>query len=342
MLTAVIGRWRCGGGRDNAAVMHLIVPFAGTVSDAGRQALQTLVLPNLTRLLARWTPGVPLGSDEFSPNPPHEQALAQALGWPHAPNAALPFAAQQAAALGWPSADAAWGRLTPVHLHLGADAVSLTEPTALPLDEASSRQLFEAVRPLFETEGFTLHWAAPQQWLATHALFDGLVTAAIDRVINRNIDPWLPEQRNARLIRRLQNEVQMLLYTHPLNDAREAAGLPTVNSFWLSGCGRLPAVANAAVNRTAAPQIDDRLREPALAEDWAAWCEAWQALDAGPIRALLEAGPAHALPGADDGHRLTLCGERQAQAWAPAAQGLWQRLSGRWRRPSVHAALAAL
>ena len=317
--------------------MHLIVPFAGTVSDAGRQALQTLVLPNLTRLLARWTPGAPLGSDEFSPNPPHEQALAQALGWPHAPNAALPFAAQQAAALGWPSADAAWGRLTPVHLHLGADAVSLTEPTTLQLDEASARRLFDSVRPLFETEGFTLHWAAPQQWLATHALFDGLVTAAIDRVVGRNIDPWLPEQRSARLIRRLQNEVQMLLYTHPINEAREAAGLPTVNSVWLSGCGRLPDSPPAA-----SPQVDDRLRGPALAEDWAAWCEAWRALDAGPIRALLEAGPAHALPGADDGHRLTLCGERQAQAWAPAAQGLWQRLSGRWRLPSVHAALAAL
>ena len=328
MLTAVIGRWRCGGGRDNAAVMHLIVPFAGTVSDAGRQALQTLALPNLAVLLARWTPGTPLGSDEFSPNPPHEQALAQALGWLHAPDAALPFAAQQAATLGWPVANAAWGRLTPVHLHLGADAVSLTEPTALPLDEASSRQLFEAVRPLFETEGFTLHWAAPQQWLATHALFDGLVTAAIDRVINRNIDPWLPEQRSARLIRRLQNEVQMLLYTHPLNDAREAAGLPTVNSVWLSGCGRLPDSPPAP-----SPQLDDRLRQPALAEDWAAWCEAWQALDAGPIPALLAAG---------DGARLTLCGERLAQAWTPAAQSLWQRLSGGWRKPSVHDTLEAL
>ena len=337
MLTVALGRWRDGGGPDNAVVMHLIVPFAGTVSDAGRQALQTLALPNLSRLLARWMPGAPLGSDEFSPNPPHEQALAQALGWLHAPDAALPFAAQQAATLGWPVANAAWGRLTPVHLHLGADAVSLTEPTALQLDAASAHQLFNSVRPLFETEGFTLHWAAPQQWLATHALFDGLVTAAIDRVVGRNIDTWLPEQRSARLIRRLQNEVQMLLYTHPINEAREAAGLPTVNSFWLSGCGRLPDSPAAS-----SPQVDNRLREPALAEDWAAWCEAWRALDAGPISALLGAGPTNALLGADDAPRLTLCGERKAQAWAPAAQGLWQRLSGSWRKPSTHTALEAL
>lgn len=324
-------------GPDNGRFMHLIVPFAGTVSDAGRQALQSLTLPALSRLLARWTPDAALGSDEFSPNPPHEQALARALGWASAPDNALPFAARQAAALGWPVGDAAWGLLTPVHLHVGSDAISLTEPTTLQLDEASSRALFDAVHPLFETEGFTLRWAAPQQWLATHTLFDGLATASIDRVIGRNIDAWLPEQRSARLIRRLQNEVQMLLYTHPLNDTREAAGQPTVNSFWLSGCGRLPAAAASApvalAATTTAPQIDDRLRAPALAEDWAAWCDAWQALDAGPITALLSAG---------DGARLTLCGERQAQTWAPAAQGLWQRLSGAWRKPSANDTLEAL
>jgi hypothetical protein len=308
--------------------MHLIVPFAGTVSEAGRHALQSLSLPALTRLLGRLAPGASLGSDEFSPNPPHEQALAGALGWPHAPDAALPFAARQAAALGLPGIDQAWGRLTPVHLHVGSDAVSVTDPAALKLDEIASRALLDSLRPLFETEGFTLHWAAPLQWLATHPLFDGLATASLDRVVGRNVDPWMPDHRSARLIRRLQNEVQMLLYTHPINEAREAAGLPTVNSFWLHGCGRLPDGPSAA-----SPLIDERLREPAITEDWAAWCEAWQELDAGPISALLNAG---------DAARLTLCGERRARHWAPASQGLWQRLAGAWRKPSVHAALEAL
>ena len=314
--------------------MHLIVPFAGTVSEAGRLALQSLSLPHLERLLGRLSPAARHGSDEFSLNAPHEQALAAARGWAAGPGDALPFAAVAAAALNLPAGQAgqtAWGQLTPVHLAVGAEQVSLTEPAALPLDEAGSRELLGAVRPLFETEGFTLHWAAPRQWLATHALFDGLATASLDRVAGRNIDTWLPDHRSARLIRRLQNEVQMLLYTHPLNERREAAGLATVNSFWLSGCGRLPATALALAG--AEPQIDDRLRAPALAEDWATWCEAWRALDAGPI---------NALAGQSGGFTLTLCGERHAQAFAPAPQSLWLRVSATWRQPAALAVLEAL
>lgn len=317
--------------------MHLIVPFAGTVSEAGRHALQSLALPRLDRLLARLQPAATLGSDEFSLNPPHEQALAAALGWAHGPDVALPWAARQAVALGLDAtADTAnafaWGLLTPVHLHVGTEQVGLTPPGSLQLDEAASRELIEIVRPLFETEGFTLHWAAPGQWLATHALFDGLATASLDRVTGRNVDPWLPDHRSARLVRRLQNEVQMLLYTHAVNDRREAAGLPTVNSFWLSGCGRWPASTSAGP-APVAPMVDARLTEPALGEDWAAWCEAWRALDAGPINALIDAGPAA---------RLTLCGERLATTFSPAPQGLWDRLSGLWRKPGTLAVLEAL
>ena len=317
--------------------MHLLVPFAGTVSDAGRLAQQTLVLPGLDRLLARLRPGPLLGSDELSLNAPHEQALARAWGWAgdgsDVCNAALPFAARRAAGLGLagavqatPSPQAAWGLLTPVHLHAGAEQISLTHPATLQLDEAASRELMAIVRPLFDTEGFTLRWAAPLEWLATHPQFDAMATASLDRVIGRKVTPWLPDRQAARLVRRLQNEVQMLLYTHAVNDRREAAGLPTVNSFWLSGCGRLPAQPTLP-GPTADLRVDDRLRVPALAEDWAAWCDAWRALDAGPITALLRGGP---------GAMLTLCGERHAQTFVHQHQGWWQKIVTGWHRPALH------
>lgn len=309
--------------------MHLLVPFASALSEAGRHTLRDLSLPHLDRALARLAPAARLGTDEYSLTPPHEAALAAARRWQGGAGT-LPFAAHAAQADGIEVLDLAWGLLTPVHWHLGRDQVTLADPDALALDEASSRALFDAVRELFESEGFALAWGAPQRWYAAHESLVDLPCASLDRVVGRNVDRWLPEGRQARLIRRLQNEVQMLLYAHALNDAREAQGALPVNSFWLSGCGR------RQESEGDEPQVDARLRAPLLSEDWAAWAEAWRALDAdalAPLADALERGePA----------RLTLCGERFAQRFDVAEGSLWSRLGRRFKHPGPADVLEAL
>ncbi len=316
------------GATDNAA-MHLLVPFASALSEAGRHTLRDLALPHLDRALARLAPAARLGTDEYSLTPPHEAALAAARGWQGGAGT-LPFAAHEAQADGIEVLDLAWGLLTPVHWHLGRDQVTLADPDALALDETTSRALFEAVRELFESEGFALAWGAPQRWYAAHESLVDLPCASLDRVVGRNVDRWLPEGRAARLIRRLQNEVQMLLYSHALNDAREAQGALPVNSFWLSGCGRRQDAEGDE------PQVDARLRAPLLSEDWAAWAEAWRALDAqalAPLADALERGePAS----------LTLCGERFAQRFDVAEGSLWSRWGRRFKHPGPAAVLEAL
>jgi hypothetical protein len=287
--------------------VHLIVPFASPWSAAGRDALSRLATPALDALLAGWREAARDEGDEWTLATPHERVLAKALGWRVQADAPLPWAARQAAADGIDVGAAAWGSITPVHWRVGADAIHLADPRSLGLDEAASRALFGAVQPLFESEGFTLAWAAPLRWFASHPDFAMLQTASLDRVVGRSIDRWLPATDNARLVRRLQNEVQMLLYTHPINAEREATGALTVNSFWLSGCGPLQRDAKLTV------QVDDRLTAPALAEDWPAWSAAWRALDASmlPTRPL---------------QSLTLCGERSALTFERAEQRLWQRV----------------
>ena len=46
----------------------------------------------------------------------------------------------------------------------------------------------------------------------------------------------------------LLNEIQVLLHQHPLNAARRARGLTPVNSLWLWGGGRLPAVSTSKLH----------------------------------------------------------------------------------------------
>ena len=251
--------------------MHRVIAFAAPVSEHGREALRGMAWPGLQSLLRRLPPLGRDDGDEFSLSPLHERVLARALGW-HGDDGAWPFAAAQLATLGQDPGAAAWGLLTPAHWHLGTEQLRMTDPADLMLDEATSRLLLDAVEPLFTTEGFAVRWGAPTAWFIAHPSLSHLPCASLDRVIGRNVDRWLPAGAAVRLLRRLQNEVQMLLYTHPLNDQREARGQLPVNSFWLSGCGvHQPA-------QGVLPTVDDRLRTAALGEDWAAWAKAWQAI----------------------------------------------------------------
>lgn len=298
--------------------MHLLIAFAAPLSEGMRAALPRLATPALDRLLARWAEVRRDAGDEDTLATPHERAHAAALGLTGA-DGCLPWAARQAAFDGIHVGALAWGLLTPVHWRVGSDGVHLADPDALALSDADSRTLFEAVKPLFESEGYTLAWGAALRWYAAHASLQGLATAALDRAIGRNIDAWLPRQPEAKRLRRLQNEVQMLLHSHPLNDDREARGLLPVNSFWLSGCGALQA------GRAHDLRYDDRLRAPALRDDAGAWCAAWQALDRDAIAPLLLAAER------DDDVRLTLCGARSAVEFAPPPRGWWARIAGALR-----------
>jgi hypothetical protein len=312
--------------------MHLIVPFASALAEEVRRVLPTLALPNLARLLGRLEPGARDEADAWTLTPPHERALATAWGW-HGRDGAFPFAARAAAVDGLGAGGHAWGLVTPAHWLVGRDHVTMLDPAALALDADESRTAFEALRGLFEEDGYAWHWGAPLRWYVTHADLAELPCASPDRVIGRNVDFWIDagsraDARAAR-IRRLQAEVQLLLHAHPLNEARETRGQAVLNSFWLSGCGVAQAVDDAAV------RLEDALRPPLLAGDVRAWAGAWAALDAGPLAELLAAAESGA-PVA-----LTLCGERAAQRYDGRSRSWWQRLRA-GRGPQPQAVLEAL
>lgn len=309
--------------------MHLMIPFASSAAAPNRQALQEPSLPHLERLLALLAPTQRTAGDEYSLSTPHECALATALGFAGG-DGQLPWGARAAAQDGIATGDLAWGLLSPVHWHVGPDHITMGDPQALQLEETVSRELMEALRPLFEGDGWALVWGAPIRWYVAHESLADLPTASLDRVIGRNPDLWMPDRPEAATLRRLMSEVQMLLYQHPVNEEREAAGLPAVNSIWLSGCGtRQP-------ERQPEPVVIDTLRAPALQDDWPAWVQAWQALDAGPVRELL----ARAQKG--EPVRLTLAGERHAQCHESAPRSWLTSLAARFKRPSAAAALQEL
>ena len=73
-----------------------------------------------------------------------------------------------------------------------------------------------------------------------------------------------------------------------------------------------------------------------LAEDWAAWAEAWRALDAEVLAPLaLRVAKGEAVS-------ITLCGERGWQRYRAASRSLWRQLLDRFKTVEPHAVLSVL
>ena len=347
--------------------VHLLIPFAYSHADGCAKALGELALPHLERLLARLTLVDTDSGDETSLSMPHERVLAREVGL-SAPDGLIPWAAWQVKEAGRDPLGAAWARITPCHWRVATDHISMGQPQDLQLDATESQALLAAMRPFFEEDGIMLEYDAPTLWLARGEVFRDLATASLDRVVGRTIDDWIPRAQRANTVRRLQQEMQMLLYTHEVNEARTRGGQLPVNSFWVSGTGALPdthraphavmpgltrhpcragdnvvigAIAGQAPNDSPVEppglQITHYLRDAALIADWPAWAAAWQAIDVKECARLakrLDAG---------EKVTITLCGERNAQTWSVPTDRSWmRRMSGLFRRKSATALLESL
>jgi hypothetical protein len=131
----------------------------------------------------------------------------------------------------------------------------------------------------------------------------------------------MPRQPQAQALRRLQNEMQMLLYTHPINDARAAKGLPTINSFWISGTGELPTGSGPTHGECT---VRHDLRTAALEDHAAGWLAAWQALDTTVLAPLCD----------QPDIQLTLCGENQAHTFSQGNGPWWRKLHRQFTAPT--------
>jgi hypothetical protein len=270
-----------------------------------QQAFDSLDLPHVQTLIQEWCVTAEHIGEATTFNTPDEYALAHILGWRSTVDGSLPLAAWE----GKISDQAcAWMHLC--HIGVGMERVSLQPVGAQDLDEASSLALLEALRPWAEADGIELMYQQPNRWLAKGDVFNNAPWASLNRVAHRGLDGWLPDMHqhpHAKILLRLQNEAQMLFYTHPINDARQSSGLTTIQGLWISGTGRCA--------RIEAPEphihFELGLQAPARQGNWALWTSAWQELDKESIK--------NALKRSYHGEKtqVIFCGEKGWRAWSP-------------------------
>ncbi|MDE2417607.1 MAG: hypothetical protein KGN32_07350 [Burkholderiales bacterium] len=311
--------------------MHLVIDHAAPSGPHCQAATAKLQLPHLAAWLGRLAPAQKRagGPQDLTPLSEHLRAAARGID---AEDGLLPWAAADAHRLGLKEASqlGGWAWITPCHWRVNAYHVEMLDPADLALTDEETATLMDAMRGYFAGDGITLQALTTGTWLAHGAVFKELATASLERARDARIDTWMPRQPQAKTLRRLQNEMQMLLYTHPVNDARAAQRQTTVNSFWVSGTGELPAnYPGAAEPETLT--VDASLRAAALRDDAAAWLEAWSRLDSS------------ALAKADAGSlTLTLCGEHQAITFAPVKGSWLTRLRKRLNAPTPVQLLSTL
>ena len=134
-------------------------------------------------------------------------------------------------------------RIEPVHIHAARDHLVLTSTQILDIQASEADALFDSVKDIFLEMSDVTHRSMPHKWFIESSALDTLSTVSTAQAEGRNIDHWMPSDTStegvARQWRKWQNEIQMIWFNHPVNEARQAKGMLSINSIWISGNGKL-------------------------------------------------------------------------------------------------------
>jgi hypothetical protein len=205
--------------------LTLIVPGLSWLdAHDGAEVLKGLALPALATLLGR---------ARIDAAPTTLSALtAQSFGL----NRLAP-ARHDAETSGLDTTSGHWLIADPVHVRVDRDRALLADVGVMNLAQHEADALVGSLSRHFAEDGMTFFAPQPGRWYVRLADASGASFTPLMDAVGENINEHLPGGANGLTWSRWLNEMQMLLYTHPTNDQREAQGEVSVNSVWLWGEG---------------------------------------------------------------------------------------------------------
>jgi hypothetical protein len=209
--------------------IHLVIPDLFLPGDIAAEIFAGLNLPALEKLLGR-------GHSEILEHVPLENLLCEIFAVScQADTTQLdaPIAPISAAFDGLGAG--CWLRADPVHLRLQRDQMLLLPAMEIRTDEAT--QMCASLNEHFAGQGMEFFAPHPQRWYLRVDRLPRIHTQPLSQVIGGDVRSALPTGEEAAHWHQVLNEIQMLLFSHPLNESREARGVLTINSLWLWGGG---------------------------------------------------------------------------------------------------------
>jgi hypothetical protein len=315
---------------DAALIPHQETSLGGTQSSNLQQILDNLRTPHLKAWLSKAQALEGKTLSEESLNTPLEEAIRLCLAPSSEASQISNGLTGQAHALALESLPEEAARTTPIqgwalislcHWHVNSGQVFMLE--AEPLDETSSETLRVELTPFFAQVGISIFKYMPGVWLARSELFHALPTTSLFRAMGQEVEPWLvgntlafPKERmhHSQSLKRLQSEVQMLLYQHAINEHRAAP----LNSIWFSDTGTscsdtqqirwLSNINEHPHQETLSPNqiwVSDHLRMSSKQGEWRSWAQTLERMDAQLF------GEQNAVAF----ERLIFCGPQSAKVW---------------------------
>lgn len=130
-------------------------------------------------------------------------------------------------------------RADPVHLQVDRDHARLLEGAALDLSIAEALELAESINAHFSEDGIHLKVDGALRWYLTCDRNLDVDMSPPGYAAGRNVEHFLPAGDSGGYWNALLTELQMLLYSHPVNQQRREQDRLAVNSLWLWGGGTL-------------------------------------------------------------------------------------------------------
>lgn len=122
---------------------------------------------------------------------------------------------------------------SPMSAVLGLTDLTPLDGDQLQLNDDDARSLCSACDAHLSSEGIHMSFVDARHWLISIDTTVSVLTERPQWMTGEPLRPNLPRGSDARRVERWMNELQMLLYTHPVNVVREDRGLPPINVVWL-------------------------------------------------------------------------------------------------------------
>ncbi|MCB1985949.1 MAG: phosphoglycerate mutase [Burkholderiales bacterium] len=133
-----------------------------------------------------------------------------------------------------------WLRADPVHLRIEQNHIMLADNYTFELTREEANQFTGVINQHLADDDITLLPLHSHRWYIRLTTAPKLHTHTLNSATCKNINNLLPTGEDSVKWHKLFNEIQMLLYEHPLNLVRAARNKIAINSIWFWGGGYPP------------------------------------------------------------------------------------------------------